>query len=57
MEHGLLRLRLPKVAQARERRIQIQAGATPQIHEPRHVESHENDHDAAKDVAKETEAA
>jgi HSP20 family protein len=29
MEHGLLRLTLPKVAQARERRIQIQAGGPP----------------------------
>jgi HSP20 family protein len=35
MEHGVLRLRLPKVAQARERRVEIKSGAgfgsTPQI--------------------------
>jgi HSP20 family protein len=51
MEHGMLHLRLPKVAQARERRVEIQsgpaAGTTPQIHEPTHGE----------DVNKTSEAA
>jgi HSP20 family protein len=53
MEHGLLRLRLPKVAQARERRIQVQASTVPQIHEASSGESHET----AKDVATDTTAA
>jgi HSP20 family protein len=61
MEHGLLRLRLPKVAQARERRIEIKAGAMPQIHEASPVATHENGHtnghDTANDEATDTASA